>query len=186
MSCQKILTALLLVALTLVASSCKKRTVKAAPPAVTAAPPAKPVTPASPSNPAPHDPPEIAPTTPPPSALIIPEAKPEPAKPRATPPESASSEPAGPKPAPPQISPSLSPQERAAAERRTNEDLGVAERNIQLVQGRQLNSAQEDLIGKIRDFLGQAREAIRVSDWVRAQNLAQKARVLSVELVHSL
>ena len=164
MPSHKIALALLLAA-TLAVSGCKKRTVHAA-------------TPAPPAEPAPT--PEPKPETPPAPSLspapISPPAKPAPAKPR---PDPA-------KPAPPQISPGLSPQEQAAAERATNEDINVAERNLQAVYGKQLNAAQHDLVEKIRGFLGQAREAMRASDWVRARNLAQKARVLSTELLNSL
>ncbi len=71
------------------------------------------------------------------------------------------------------------------AERRTYEDINAAERNLQLAYGKQLNTAQHDLVEKIRGFLGQAREAIRAGDWVRARTLAQKAQVLSVELANS-
>ena len=56
---------------------------------------------------------------------------------------------------------------------------------MQLANGKQLNAAQKDLIEKINGFLGQAHEAIVADDWVRAQNLAEKARVLSSELVKS-
>ena len=47
------------------------------------------------------------------------------------------------------------------------------------------STAQKELVGKISGFLGQAHEAILTDDWVRAQNLAEKARVLSVELTKS-
>ncbi len=49
-----------------------------------------------------------------------------------------------------------------------------------------MNASQNDLVAKIAGFLAQAHEAIRTGDWVRAQNLAQKAQVLSDELVKSL
>ena len=165
---------LLFCAVTLGASGCKKRTVHAAPPVPAPAPPAEP----APATPAPPEPkpepqPEPAPAPPP---VVPPPAKPTPVKPRPDPP----------KPAPPQISPGLSPEEQAAAERRTGEDINVAERNLQAAYGKQLSAAQHDLVEKIRGFLGQAREAIRASDWVRARNLAQKARVLSAELIQSL
>jgi hypothetical protein len=164
---------LLLCSLALVASGCKKRTVRAAPPAVDAASPAEPMPqpPVPPPEKQPESPPESNPASP---ALVVPPAKPAPAKP------------APPKPAAPQISPRLTPEEQAEAERRTNEDINVAEQNLQLAYGKQLNAAQHDLVEKILGFLGQARESIRASDWVRARNLAQKARVLSVELVNSL
>jgi len=41
-------------------------------------------------------------------------------------------------------------------------------------------------VEKISGFLSQAHEAIIADDWVRAQNLAEKAGVLSSELVKSL
>lgn len=150
-------------------SGCKKRTVHAAPPVPAPAPPAEP----APPEPKPVTPPEPAPTPVP----VASAPKPTPVKPRPTDP---------PKPAPPQITPGLSPEEQAAAERRTNEDISAAERNLQTAYGKQLNAAQHDLVEKVRGFLGQAREAIRASDWMRARNLAQKAHVLSVELIHSL
>jgi len=49
-----------------------------------------------------------------------------------------------------------------------------------------LNAAQQDLVGKIRSFADQSRDASKAGDWARAQNLAQKARLLSVELLNSL
>ena len=170
MPSRKKATVLLICALALAASGCRKRTVHAAPPAVTPTPPA-------PTNPMP---PETKPETPPESAPartpVAPAPKPAPVKPR---PDPA-------KPAPPQISPGLSPEEQAAAERRTYDDMNAAETNLQKAYGKQLNASQHDLVEKIRGFLGQAREAIRASDWVRARNLAQKAHVLSVEMVSSL
>ena len=168
---------LMICALALTASGCRKRTVQAAPPSGGTVPAAQPAP--QPSNPAPETktpPPE----NPAPPALVVP----PPAKPPATKP--AQPAPAQPRPAAPQISPRLSPAEQAEAERRTTQDINAAEKNLQLAYGKQLNAAQHDLIEKIRGFLGQAREAMRADDWVRARNLAQKAQVLSAELVNSL
>jgi hypothetical protein len=77
----------------------------------------------------------------------------------------------------------LTPEAQVAAEHQTNESIQVAERNLQSALGRQLTPTQTDLVGKIRTFIGQAREAIRDGDWLRALNLAKKAQVLSAELV---
>jgi hypothetical protein len=168
---------LVICALALAASGCRKRTVQAAPPSSGTVPAAEPAP--QPSNPAPEaktPPPE----NPAPPALVVP----PPAKPPATKP--AQPAPAQPRPAAPQISPRLSPAEQAEAERRTTQDISAAEKNLQFAYGKQLNAAQHDLIEKIRGFLGQAREAMRADDWVRARNLAQKAQVLSAELVNSL
>jgi hypothetical protein len=83
------------------------------------------------------------------------------------------------------MSPQLSSADKVAYEQKTNEDISAAEKNLQKAYGRELTAAQHDLVEKIRGFVGQAREAARESDWVRARNLAQKANVLSVELVNS-
>jgi hypothetical protein len=90
------------------------------------------------------------------------------------------------RPPAPQISPQLSPVDQATYERRTNDDVSVARKNLQVAQGKQLSAAQQDLVDKIRSFLTQSLDASKGRDWARAQNLAQKARLLSVELANSL
>jgi len=86
----------------------------------------------------------------------------------------------------PQIFPQLSPADQQTYERRTNDDVTIAEKNLQQANSRQLSASQQDLLEKARSFLEQSRDASKGGDWARAQNLAQKARVLSVELVNSL
>jgi hypothetical protein len=87
---------------------------------------------------------------------------------------------------PPQISPQLSPGDQASMRRSTGEDAIVAQKNLLQANGKVLNAAQRDLLEKIRSFLAQSDEAGKSGDWSRAQTLAQKARLLSVELVDSL
>ena len=86
----------------------------------------------------------------------------------------------------PQISPQLSSSDQQAYEHKTNDDISAAEKNLQQANGRQLSAGQQDLVEKIKGFLDQSRDASKSSDWARAQNLAQKARLLSIELVNSL
>jgi outer membrane biosynthesis protein TonB len=174
---------LLACAVSLAGLGCHKRAVQAAPPpsTVTAAPePTQPTV----KDTKPAIPPETPPPTtqPPPPSLVVPAPKPPPPKPHPTPVEP----PAATKPDAPQITPQLTPAELSEAERGTKQDIDTAESNLQVAYGKQLNATQRDLVEKIRGFLGQSREAIRANDWVRARNLAQKARVLSVELVKSL
>jgi hypothetical protein len=97
----------------------------------------------------------------------------------------ASAGPAAHPPAP-QISPELSPHDQASYKRRTSDDVAVAENNLHEASGKQLNAAQQDLVEKIRSFLTQSRDASKSGDWSRAQNLAQKARLLSTEFINSL
>lgn len=109
----------------------------------------------------------VAPTKPAPAPAPEPEAAPPP------------------KVAPPQIAPRLTPAELVEYKTKTEEAIAAAERNLQRSQGRQLSAAQRDLQEKVRGFLAQAQEARQGSDWIRARNLAEKALVLSVELVNS-
>jgi len=110
---------------------------------------------------------------------------PAPRRPSTEPANSEAAEPTSHPPAP-QISPQLSAGDQASFERATNDDLATAEKSLQQASGRQLNAAQQDLAGKIRSFTDQARDAGKGGDWTRAQNLAQKARLLSIELINSL
>jgi outer membrane biosynthesis protein TonB len=161
--------------LTFSVAGCQRNIVKASPPSVPA-PPSEPQTttaPPSASEPAP-------PPTPAPQATPT---KPKPSTPTATEPEKPAETP---RPEAPVISPQLTPQAQAAAEQRTNADIKRAEQNLQIAESKQLDEAQHDLVEKVRDFLAQAHEAIHGEDWVRASNLAEKARVLSDELVKSL
>ena len=158
------------------AGCANKHIVRAAPPSVSAPPPQE-VTP----MPVPEAPPAVDNTTVEPAPEVpTPELPPSPAK---KPTETA--EPAPPKPAPPQISPALSPGDLQRAKDNTTTNITTAEQNLQVANGKQLSAAQKDLVEKISGFLSQAHEAIRADDWVRAQNLAEKARLLSAELVKS-
>jgi hypothetical protein len=160
-----------------------KHVVRAAPPSVSTPPPSEetPTVPL-PAAPPPEEPKteEAPPEAPPPAPPAAPAKRPAP---RSRPPQP---DPAPPKPAPPQISPQLSAQDLATAQNNTTSNIKTAEENLQLANGKQLSAAQKDLVEKISGFLGQAHEAIRADDWVRAQSLAEKARVLSNELKKSL
>jgi hypothetical protein len=90
------------------------------------------------------------------------------------------------KPEAPVIVPELTAEETAAAQEQTGQSLGVAERNLAATRGKSLNATQTDLASKVRSFIAEARDAARVSNWIRARDLAKKAQVLSKELVSSL
>jgi hypothetical protein len=162
-------------------------------PPVTEAPqPTQPTTipPVAPSKPTESTPPPTTPAQPPetkaqsqtpptttaPPADAPPKVEVAPKKPAAEPP----------RPPAPQISPQISPSDQAALQNQTNRYLADADKNLHLADGRDLNANQRDMAEKIRGFLGQARDAIKTSDWPRAKNLAQKAYLLSVELANSL
>jgi hypothetical protein len=163
-------------------SGCRKRQ-------ILAAPMPEPSTP----RPAPEamSPPEIIsqPVTEPVPELVLPPALPAPRPPRRAQPQPAPEpgpEVVEPRPAPPRIAPRLTPAEEDTYKERTWQAILTTEKNLQNMGGRTLNAAQQDIEGKVRGFLAQAREAIGVGDWVRALNLAEKALVLSRELTNSL
>jgi len=179
--------------LSLAGSGCSHKNVHAAAPAPTAPAPAneRPMTIAPDTNATPPEaPPASVPVVPAattaPQSVTIPETKPAPSprKPATVQPEQPSEQPSH-APAP-QISLQISPGDQANLERKTADDISIAEKNLQQASGKQLNAAQQDLVEKIRSFLDQSRDASKGGDWARAQNLAQKARLLSEELVNSL
>jgi len=171
-----------LAALTL--SGCGRNIVRAASPSVTSPPPGEPAPRPAASSPAPIAAPELP--QPAPELAASPGPEPQPPRPRPAP---VAAEPEPPRPrtevAPPQISPILTPADQERLTRLSTDQIRIAERNLQLAAGRRLNAVQDDLAEKVRGFLSQAHEAIRANDWVRAQNLAEKAQVLSAELVKS-
>jgi len=164
------------------AGCANKHIVRAAPPSVSTPPPDE----TSPM-PSPEAPPPVSSTEEPAPEVPSPAPPPAPGKrpaaPRRPAPEAADPSPA--KPAPPQISPQLSASDLDAIKKSTTKNITNAEQNLQFSNGKQLNPAQKDLAEKINGFLKQTHEAITTDDWVRAQNLAEKARVLSAELVKS-
>jgi len=162
--------------------------------AVQAAPPETPPAPAENARPAPANPSEsgaggqpapsgteTSPPGIPPATIPVPKpVEPKP-KPVAPPPETLA-----PKPAPPQITLRMSPADEAQLKSKTQKAVTEAQANLHKADGRPLNDAQRDMIEKIQSFLAQAREAGEIPDWGRASILAEKARLLSIELANSL
>jgi hypothetical protein len=112
--------------------------------------------------------------------------RPPSAPPVRRPPSTSEPEPEPVKAEAPQISPQLSPGERSRAQASAGENMRVAQQNLDSANGKKLSANQQDMADKIRGFLKQAQDAIAASDWNRASSLAEKARLLSDELVKSL
>jgi outer membrane biosynthesis protein TonB len=191
--------ALLLLLAGLAASGCHRQTAQAASPAQAA--PAESAGPAPASTeeaPSPKKEAEATPTAnpgerapanaaPKPPTLKVPEPAHSAPKPPATAPASQPSPDApAPRPIPPLISPRVSPAQQTERRQQTEKSISVAETNLRRASGHALNDTQQDMVEKIRSFLAQAREAGEIPDWERALVLAEKARVLSEELVNSL
>ena len=157
------------------AAGCAKEKVHAAPPVTTA--PSAPIETKQPELP-PENPPKIdAQPAPAPlptgtnTAPVVPRPKPKKSSSDASTDASGASDQPSHPPAP-QISPQLSQADQESYQKKTNEDVAVAEGNLQQANGKQLSAAQKDLQEKIRSFLTQSREASKTGDWARAQNLA--------------
>jgi len=86
----------------------------------------------------------------------------------------------------PMLAPPITPQESVVAQQQANQSLSIAEKNLALARGKNMNAAQADLVSKISSFIKDAREAAQSADWSRARSLAKKAQVLSEELADSL
>jgi len=191
------LLALLAGGISLVGTGCAEKKVQAAAPV--SSPPAKaaietpppstiaPDTTAMPPVAEQTPPPDIpaSSSTPPPMIAPETEAKPAP-KPQKPAPEPPSAAEDRARPPAPQISPQLSENDKANYQRGIADDIGVAEGNLKQTNGKRLNAQQTDLVDKIRSFRDQSNNAAKEGDLARARNLAQKARLLSVELVNSL
>lgn len=98
---------------------------------------------------------------------------------------SAEPEPEPAKPAPIQISPQLSAEEISRLKGDTENDLHTARLNLNSVVGKQMNTFQQELADKVHSFMDQTRDAQTAADWIRARSLAEKARIVSVDLVRS-
>jgi hypothetical protein len=194
----RIVLAFLACTLSLVTAGCEGNSVRASAPASAPAPtPAQADRPMTTAPDTDATPPMEAAVTPPPSipgpptptpSVAIPETTPVPAPRRPSEGQSPDQGDVGSAARRPalQITPELSPGDQASYERKTADDLAVAEKNLGQADGKQLSAAQQDLVAKITSFASESRDASKSGDWTRAQNLAQKARLLSVELLNSL
>lgn len=59
----------------------------------------------------------------------------------------------------------------------------MTEENLKIVASRQLNASQQDTVEQIKSYIKQSRKAEEDKDVQRAYNLANKARMLSGDLV---
>jgi len=172
----------------------EKRVVAAVPAATPIAPDVRPMTTAPDTDATPPlEETAVAPSLPAPSvsstssAITTTQVAPPPRRPSTTPSQTEAADvDNAEKPQPPRIELEISAGDQAAAQHRIDDDSALAMKNLQTISGHQLNATQQDLADKVRSFLAQSTDAGKGGDWTRAQNLAQKARVLSIELINSL
>ena len=83
-----------------------------------------------------------------------------------------------------QISPAMSKDQQQRRRETTTELLATTDANLKTIEGRQLNTAQQSIMGQIRTYMQQSRAASEAGDLERANTLATKAHLLSDDLLH--
>lgn len=73
--------------------------------------------------------------------------------------------------------------EQVQQQRATDQLNAATDQNLKQIDGRRLSTNQQDMVSQIRQFREQSKTAAAAGDLDRAHNLAQKAHLLSVELV---
>ena len=74
-------------------------------------------------------------------------------------------------------------EQQASQQRFTTEQLRTAtEENLKKIEGRQLNTSQQDMVSQIKQFMDQSKSAVADGDLERGRSLAMKAQLLSEEL----
>jgi len=69
-------------------------------------------------------------------------------------------------------------------QQRSTEQLTAAtEENLKQITGRQLTPGQQDIVTQIKEFMDQSKSAIAAGDSERGHNLAEKAHLLSEDLL---
>ncbi|MGE5647487.1 MAG: hypothetical protein ACM336_17035 [Acidobacteriota bacterium] len=85
----------------------------------------------------------------------------------------------------PELEQILTPQQRQAYIEEIDNNVGRAQKTVEMLQGRRLNGDQKIYLERVRAFIEQAREA-RKSDLFRAKNLSERASVLAEDLMRSV
>ena len=91
--------------------------------------------------------------------------------------EGGASEPAA------QIAPGMTPAEATRQRHNAEQLLGATDDKLKRLAGRPLDAKQQEAVGQIRNYMDGARSALKEGDVRRANTLAQKAHLLSEDLV---
>jgi hypothetical protein len=82
-----------------------------------------------------------------------------------------------------QIVPGMTPAEATRQRRNAEQLLGSTDNLLKQLAGRTLDARQQETVGQIRNYMDGARSALKEGDTRRASTLAQKAHLLSEDLV---
>ena len=91
--------------------------------------------------------------------------------------EGGASEPAA------QIAPGMTPTEASRQRHNAEQLLGGTDDKLKGLAGRTLDAKQQETVGQIRNYMDGARSALKEGDVRRANTLAQKAQLLSEDLL---
>ena len=91
--------------------------------------------------------------------------------------EGGASEPAA------QIAPGMTPAEATRQRHNAEQLLGATDDKLKRLAGRPLDGKQQEAVAQIRNYMDGARSALKEGDVRRANTLAQKAHLLSEDLV---
>jgi len=82
-----------------------------------------------------------------------------------------------------ELLPQTTTAEQSKQQSEVDQLLAAAEENLKKIAGRQLTADQQDTVSQIKQFMEQSKQAVAAGDTERAHNLAEKAKLLSEELV---
>ena len=82
-----------------------------------------------------------------------------------------------------QIAPGMTPAEATRQRHNAEQLLGATDDKLKRLAGRSLDAKQQETVGQIRNYMEGARSALKEGDVRRANTLAQKAHLLSEDLV---
>ena len=77
----------------------------------------------------------------------------------------------------------MSPQQAQQQRGRTTWLLGKTDENLKILASRPLNAAQQDTVHQVKRYVEDSEDATKNGDLQRAYTLANKARMLSADLV---
>jgi hypothetical protein len=81
------------------------------------------------------------------------------------------------------IAPGMTPAEATHQRHNAEQLLGATDDKLKRLAGRTLDAKQQETVGQIRNYMEGARSALKEGDVRRANTLAQKAHLLSEDLV---
>jgi len=73
--------------------------------------------------------------------------------------------------------------DQASQQRSTEQLTAATDENLKQIAGRQLTPSQQDMVNQVKQFMDQSKAAVAAGNPERGHNLAQKAHLLSEELL---